>query len=177
MERGVGIAGTAALTLGAAVAALMLLPPLVGLQRYVITGRSMTGTYDRGSIVLERAVPVARLAVGDVITYAPPANTGKRGLVTHRIVSLRHDRDGRPVLRTRGDANRSTDPWTFTLARREQPRVVAAVPWAGYAFAALGERLVRFGLIGLPALALAASLLLGLWREARAAQRGGLAGT
>jgi signal peptidase len=170
--RGVGIAGSAALVLGAAVAALMLAPPLLGLDRYVVTGRSMTGTYDRGSIVLERAVPVGRLRVGDVITYAPPPSSGKRGLVTHRIVSLRHDRGGAPVLRTRGDANASVDPWTFTLARTKQPRVVAAVPLAGYAFAALGVRAVRMGLIGLPALALAVSLLVGLWREARAAERG-----
>jgi signal peptidase I len=44
----------------------------------------MSGTYDRGSLVLDEVVPVADLKVGDVITYHPPAG-GRMGLITHRI--------------------------------------------------------------------------------------------
>ena len=39
-----------------AFAGLMLLPGLLGYQRYVITSGSMTGTYDRGSIVFEQVL-------------------------------------------------------------------------------------------------------------------------
>ena len=46
-----------------------LLPAAFGLQRYVITGGSMDGTIDLGSVVFEEVVPVADLEVGDVITY------------------------------------------------------------------------------------------------------------
>ena len=39
-----------------ALAGLMLLPGLLGYQRYVITSGSMTGTYDRGSVVFDKVV-------------------------------------------------------------------------------------------------------------------------
>ena len=63
----------AALAVTAAIAVLALAPALLGLQRYVIVSGSMTGTYDRGSLVLDQVVPVASLKVGDVITYRAKA--------------------------------------------------------------------------------------------------------
>ena len=43
------------------VAMLVLLPSLFGWQRYAIVSGSMTGTYDRGTLVLDEVVPVADL--------------------------------------------------------------------------------------------------------------------
>src|SRR5215216_7521165 len=68
--------------------ALLVLPAALGWQRYVIVSGSMTGTYDRGSLVLDEVVPVSQLRAGDVITYRPPAGAGPEGLVTHRIASI-----------------------------------------------------------------------------------------
>jgi signal peptidase len=104
------IASGAAFACAAAAALLVLLPAAFGWQRYAIVSGSMTGTYDRGSLVIDDVVPVADLEAGDVITYRPPAGDH---LVTHRIA------------------------WTD----------------------------VRMGLIGLPALAIAAFSLAGLWRR------------
>jgi signal peptidase len=160
----------AALTLAAGFAAIMLLPAVAGLERYVITGDSMSGTYDRGSVIFSEVVPVDRLEVGDVITYDPPGAYGGGGLVTHRVIAI-DDRGGRPVLRTKGDANASRDPWRFRLEGAEQARAVAGVPYVGYAFAALGMREVRIAVIGVPALLIAFALLAGLWRETGEAAR------
>jgi signal peptidase len=151
-----------ALALGAAV----LLPAAAGLQRYVVAGRSMTGTYDRGSLVYARVVPTAGLRVGDVITYQPPAGAGPRDLVTHRIVAIGIGPDGRRTFRTRGDANPVADPWRFTLPAARQARVVFGVPYLGFALAALRDRTTRMLVIGLPSLAVALLVLLTLWREA-----------
>jgi signal peptidase len=155
------------LTAGAvALAAAVLVPALLGYQRYVITSGSMTGTYDRGSIVYDRVVPTRSLDVGDVITYAPPAGAGPAGLVTHRIAAITPQPGGARVFRTKGDANPVKDPWTFTLTRPTQARVAFHLPYVGYALAALAERKVRMILIGVPALLVALSVLAGLWREA-----------
>ena len=51
-------AATVLLALALGLAALMLVPGLIGYQRYVITGGSMTGSIDRGSVVFDREVPV-----------------------------------------------------------------------------------------------------------------------
>ncbi|MDX6649842.1 MAG: signal peptidase [Solirubrobacteraceae bacterium] len=157
---------TGAVGLAMALGATMLIPALLGYERYVITGGSMTGTYDRGSILFAEKVPSSDLKVGDVITFTPPPDSGHRGLVTHRILSIHHDRRQGRFYRTKGDANRSPDPWKFSLPNRRQPRGVFAIPYLGFALGALGIREVRLALIGVPALAIAFSLLLGMWREA-----------
>ena len=146
--------------------ALLVLPAALGWQRYIITSGSMTGTYDRGSLVLDEVVPVSELRVGDVITYRPPAGAGPEGLVTHRIAEITTDEVGRRTFRTKGDANEAADPWTFHLPQGEQARVKLGVPYAGFALAALGRRDLRILIVGVPAALIALMSLAGLWREA-----------
>jgi signal peptidase len=146
----------------------VLVPALLGFQRYVITSGSMTGTYDRGSLVFDRVVATSSLRKGDVITFRPP---GQAGLVTHRIVALRVVA-GQRVLTTQGDANRTADLWgPLTLHDARQARVASHVPYVGYGIAALSDRRVRMMIIGLPALLIAISTLAGLWRDTGAEAR------
>jgi signal peptidase len=146
----------------------VLVPALLGFQRYVITSGSMTGTYDRGSLVFDRVVPTSSLRKGDVITFRPP---GQAGLVTHRIVAVRVV-GGQRVLTTKGDANRTADVWgPLTLHDARQARVAFHVPYVGFGIAALSDRRVRMVVIGLPALLIAISTLAGLWRDSGAEAR------
>lgn len=156
-----------------ALAGLMLLPGLFGYSRYVITSGSMTGTYDRGSIVFDKVVPVDQLVVGDVITYTPPPGAGPEGRVTHRIAWIGSDQFGRRVYRTKGDANATADPWTFTLDQPTQAKVAFHVPYVGFVFAALSIRDLRMLVIGLPALLVAIAAFGSLRREAHAAAEAG----
>lgn len=151
---------------GLCLAAAMLLPVAFGYHRYVITSGSMTGTYDRGSIVFDKPVPVSDLEVGDVITYAPPASSGVDGLITHRIVSIDdHAKDG-VSYRTKGDANPNADPWRFQLDQPTQAKVAFAIPYIGFGIAALSVLPVRILIIGVPALLIAFALCARLWRQA-----------
>jgi signal peptidase I len=158
---------TLLLALGVLLGLALVVPAVLGYQRYVIVSGSMTGTYDRGSLVFDEVVPVEELRTGDVITYRPPPGSGPAGLVTHRIAEIGHDASG-PVFRTKGDANPVADPWEFRLAGPTQARVVAGVPYVGYALAALSDRRVRMLLVGVPALLIGLSALVGFWREAGA---------
>ena len=151
---------------GLSFGALLVLPAALGWQRYVIVSGSMTGTYDRGSLVLDEVVPVDSLREGDVITYRPPAGSGPHGLVTHRIVEISRDKFGGRLFRTKGDANESADPWTFTLKGPEQARVKLGVPKVGFAIAGLSDRRWRMLIVGLPAALIALMSLSGMWREA-----------
>ena len=161
-----GLSGGLLTAAAVALAAAVLLPALLGFQRYVITSGSMTGTYDRGSLVYDRVVPTSSLKVGDVITYAPPRGAGPAGLVTHRIHSITPQPGGVRVFRTKGDFNPAPDPWTFTLRDPTQAKVAFHLPYVGFALAALAERKLRMLIIGVPALLVALSVLAGLWREA-----------
>lgn len=146
------------LTVGA-----LLLPALLGYQRYVITGGSMTGTIPRGAVIYSRLTPVEALREGDIITFVPP---GLSRPVTHRIVAIEPDGDGEPVFTTKGDFNEAADPWEVHLTDPVQARYAFHVPYLGYALAALAVRQVRMLLIGVPAVIIALSMLVSLWREA-----------
>ena len=155
-------ASGAALLAGVAMALLVLLPAVLGWERYVIVSGSMTGSYDRGSLVLAEVVPVADLKIGDVITYRPPAGDH---LITHRIAWIGRDARGARVFRTKGDANRVADPWTFRLDRPTQARARVGVPFAGHVLSALSRRDVRMGAVALPAALIALLTLGALWRR------------
>jgi signal peptidase I len=147
-----------------AVVALVLVPGLLGLQRFVITGGSMTGTIPKGAVIYSKVVPASSLKVGDIITFAPP---GYGEAVTHRIVAVEAGPDGKTAFTTKGDFNEAADPWNpITLNEPQQARYVFQVPLLGYVLAALGARSARIVLIALPAFLIALSILWSLWREA-----------
>ena len=109
---------------------LVLLPIGLGLERYVMTGSSMAGGIDRGSIAFERVVPVSDLRVGDVITYSHPgAGADQDAMVTHRIVSIRPE-----GIRTQGDAEATADPWVLHPDSPTMSRVEFTIPWIGWAY-------------------------------------------
>jgi len=143
--------------------ATLLLPTLLGYERYVITGGSMTGSIPKGAVIYSRLTPVGDLRAGDVITFVPP---GMSRPVTHRIVSIEPDDDGELVFRTKGDFNATADPWDVHLTEPAQARYAFHIPYLGYGLAALAIRQVRMLLIGVPAIVIALSLLVSLWREA-----------
>lgn len=163
---------TIASVFGMVLVSLMLVPALLGFDRYVITGASMSGTFERGALVFEREVPVADLRVGDIITYLPPKDSGLTELVTHRILSITEDAsaDGGLLFRTKGDANASADPWTFTLAADTQPRVEGWVPMLGWVFIGLSMPFVRMLAIGIPSAMIAILFLRDFVRALRPAR-------
>lgn len=146
----------------ALVVVVLILPAVLGLQRYVITGASMTGAIPKGSVSFARLTPVVDLRTGDVITFVPP---GEAGAVTHRILSIKRQ-DGELVFRTKGDFNAAADPWKITFPQPQQARYVYHIPYVGYVLAVLSLRAVRMLVIGLPALLIAVSLLWSLWVSA-----------
>lgn len=144
-----------------ALVGVLVVPALLGYERYVITGGSMEPNIPRGSISYAEEVPVDALRKRDVITYVPPGHTRP---VTHRIREIQTD-DGRRVLQTKGDANRSPDVRLFSLTRPTQARYAFHVPYLGWGFMALAQPLTRFLLLGVPALLVALFVMRSLWRE------------
>lgn len=164
-----------AVTVFAPVTMLAVLPTMLGLDRYVVSSDSMSGSRDgsigRGSVAFERTLPVTDLEVGDVVTYRPPAQAGVTGLVTHRVV----EQSG-ATLRTQGDANPAPDPWLVRMS--DQPtmsRVVVHVPYVGYPFLAFQGQSTWVNLLMVAGAFLVLLLGRDTWRIRRARLRPGLA--
>lgn len=153
------------------VAAALLLAAVLGYRPYIITGRSMQGTIDLGSVVVARPVPVSTLEVGDIIVYRPPASSGVNRVITHRIASIEASVPGAAVMRTKGDANATADPWTFTLDRSEQARVMFHIPVLGFPLSLLTSRAWRLLLVGVPGALIGISAVADLLALSRGRRR------
>ena len=145
-------------------ALLLIVPAIMGWDRYVITGNSMAPEFHRGSVIFSESVPVDDLQVGDIITYLPPATTKVTEYVTHRIVSIEPGDDGRPVFVTKGDNNDTPDPWEFQLGADVQNVVRHDLPVIGHLVAFLSNPSNRILILGVPAGLIALRALIDLVR-------------
>ena len=122
---GLLVVGTAAFAVVCTVVALAIVAFHVQV-RPVLTG-SMVPTYGPGAIVITRPVPVDDLRRGMIILFVPP---GQHAEFAHRIVSVSGSRT-EPIITTKGDANKSADPWHAQLTSSTVPQVIGTVPWVG----------------------------------------------
>lgn len=137
-------------------AALVVVPRLLGWAPLTVLSGSMEPTIPTGSqVVVSRVHDVTSLEVGDVITVMPYPDNAT--LVTHRIIE-RTDSIGGPTFTTQGDANDVADPWELTETQI-RGEVRYWVPGAGYVATllsghtkALGTLVIALSLFGYAAL-------------------------
>ncbi len=113
---------------------LVLLPACFGLHRYVVTGADLLPGVSRGTLLIERAVPLSDVRVADVVTFPESTAQGPR-TVTRRVVAVDHGR-----VRTAGEPPSAAGPGTPKTLATGRPtvhRVVLAVPWVGYPYLVL----------------------------------------
>ncbi len=85
-------------------------------QPLVVVSGSMEPAIMTGDLLLATKVPVADVAVGEVLTL-PSTVTGK--LVTHRVQEI-EDLDGQYGITLKGDANDSADGETYLVGRQDK---------------------------------------------------------
>lgn len=94
-----------------------------GYRIYVVHTGSMTPTLRPGDAVLDRPGPNA-VSPGEIVTFT--VHSGPDSVVTHRVNSI----DG-VTIKTKGDANRTPDPWTLQLSQVVGSKLLT-LPYAGY---------------------------------------------
>jgi signal peptidase len=155
---------TTAMVVVAVVALLGLgLGPRLGYYRTLtVLSGSMRPALAQGDVVIVTPELLRDVRVGQVITYGIPI--GDHHTETHRVVRVIRG-GNRPVVITKGDANRTADPWKAALSGNEVWRYRFRIPLAGRAIVALREPLVhRVTVLLLPAL-LALYGLTRIWRR------------
>jgi len=96
----------------------------------VVSG-SMRPGFAVGGVVISERIPVNQLVLRDVIVFKDPENPAD--LIVHRIVHMTVNKSGQTFIKTRGDANNTEDPWTFTIQGKYAYVVRWSVPLLGYA--------------------------------------------
>lgn len=136
-------------------------PRIWGYRTLTVLTGSMAPKMPAGSVVVVAPQPRDQIKVRQVITYTAPIEDKR--VVTHRVIELKRN-GGDIVVRTKGDASDSPDPW---LARIESPevwRVRWVVPRLGFMINALRVgALNRILVLALP-IWFAISTLRQVWR-------------
>jgi signal peptidase len=148
------------MTAGSAFLPLKVLP---------VWGSSMEPTIHLGAAVVLEEVPADRIRTGDVITF----RRGNRptDFVTHRVLRIETDRNGRRSFVTKGDANGAPDRWRVPavgVGLRER----FSIPKLGYAYGWLHDARGRFVLMAVVVLGLASLLIGWVWGRPEAGPAG-----
>ncbi len=145
------------------------LPRFMGWQPQVVLSGSMEPALQVGAVAFVEEKPAEEVEVGDVLTFwHPQTSEVPRPLVTHRVVNIVTDPDGRPAFETRGDANDGPDPWTVPA-----PNVVGTVkfdvPYVGQITERVRSPLGFLLIVGIPALYIASGEIRSVASEVRRA--------
>lgn len=159
MSRGLGCACRFAVICYLALAAMLVLPSIFGIQVLAVTSGSMEPAIPAGSAVYVQPVNFEDIQVGDVITFRLE-KSGTR--VTHRV--LEKDSESRTLL-TKGDANKEADAHPV-FAGELEGTVRCAVPCLGRAALLLNGVPGKILLLSVFLLLLAAEELFDCRREA-----------
>ena len=108
----------------AVIAALLIIPTILGYKSLAVLSGSMEPKYPVGAIVYTKEVDPNTLQVGDVISYS----IGEETLVTHRVFKIIPEEK---QLITKGDANDTEDmnPVAYSAV---VGKVQFHVPYLGY---------------------------------------------
>ncbi|MGO4600310.1 signal peptidase I [Terrabacter sp. 2YAF2] len=127
--------------------------------RPVLSG-SMEPTLHIGGVVVTQRIPLGAVQPRDILVVTDPYDHTR--LVVHRVTAITRT-PAATMVNTKGDHNAVPDPWTLRMHGDSAYRVIATVPYIGYAAIwlhqpAIGGHLVPIG-IGL----LTVALVVLLW--------------
>ena len=163
--RSMARAASTVVMLGAVAAFLFLAvgPRVLGYQTSTMLTGSMAPLINAGDVVVSVPKPVGSLKTGDIITYGIPVQDHR--VETHRIIEIIRNDNGTTAVRTKGDANNVSDPWTAALQGGTVHVHAATIPYLGTAIRTLREPVLLQSLMyGAPAV-LVTIILLSIWKK------------
>lgn len=126
---GMGISGglfALVLLVGALV---IIIPNLAGAQPLTVLTSSMEPSLPPGTLIVVKPIDINEIVVGDVITYQ--IESGKAGVITHRVTGITNSSDGSRTFTLQGDNNDVADELQV-LPVQVQGKLWYSVPWIGY---------------------------------------------
>lgn len=79
-------------------------------RMFAVISGSMKPKYDIGDILISKEVNPSTIKVGDTISYLGEKGSFRDKVITHQVIGVNTDEDGKYVFRARGLANIVEDP-------------------------------------------------------------------
>jgi signal peptidase len=137
------------------------LPAAFGDRSMVVRSGSMTPAIRTGDVIVVHPIAPTGAEVGDIVTFQDPDGSGR--LIVHRVRAIERHGD-QLAFTTQGDANSTQEHWNVPLDGKIGS-VLYRVPKLGLAVNRISSPLGYIGLMIVPALLLAVSLLRSIWRS------------
>ncbi|QYH35310.1 signal peptidase I [Salinibacterium sp. M195] len=126
---GMGISGglfALVLLIGALV---IVVPAIAGAMPLTVLTSSMEPGLPPGTLIVVKPIETNDIVRGDVITYQ--IESGKAGVITHRVTAITNSSDGTRTFTLQGDNNDIADELQV-LPVQVQGKLWYSVPWIGY---------------------------------------------
>ena len=79
-------------------------------RMFTVVSQSMAPKYDIGDVLISKQVKPEEIKENDVISYLGTYGDFTDKVITHRVVGIHQNEDGKYYFRTKGDANIVEDP-------------------------------------------------------------------
>ncbi|MGJ8720476.1 MAG: signal peptidase I [Salinibacterium amurskyense] len=126
---GMGISGGLFALVVLVGALVIIVPNLAGALPLTVLTSSMEPGLPPGTLIVVKPIDTDEIAVGDVITYQ--IESGKAGVITHRVTGITNSSDGSRTFTLKGDNNDAADELQV-LPVQVQGKLWYSVPWIGY---------------------------------------------
>ena len=126
---GVALSGALLLLVVALAVMLIVVPKVAGAIPLTVLTSSMEPGLPPGTLIVVRPVSPDDLRIGDVVTYQ--IQSGRPGVITHRITAIASSSDGSRSFTFQGDNNGAPDSEQIIEAQI-QGRLWYSVPFVGF---------------------------------------------
>lgn len=83
---------------------------LFNYRMFTVISGSMRPVYNVGDVLVSKEVDPSKIKVGDTISYEGKKGGFKDKVITHEVVGISKDENGKYIFRTKGRANLVEDP-------------------------------------------------------------------
>lgn len=81
-----------------------------GIRIFNIVTESMVPEYNVGDILVSKSIDPSKVKVGDDLVYLGNTGSFQDKIITHRVIAIEQDEDGKYLFHTQGIANPEPDP-------------------------------------------------------------------
>lgn len=127
--------------------------------RPVLSG-SMEPALHVGGVVVTQRIPLGAVQPHDIVVVTDPYDHSR--LIVHRVTDITRVA-AETTVHTKGDHNAAPDPWSLRLHGDSAYRVIATVPYVGYAATWLHQPAIAGHLVPIGLGLLIVALLVLLW--------------
>lgn len=86
---------------------------LFNFRMFTVVSGSMKPKYDIGDVLIAKETKASDIKVGDTISYLGEVGTFKGKVVTHQVISIEKDSEGKYMFHTKGLSNLVEDPVVY----------------------------------------------------------------